>query len=380
MKYRNLYLKELEKNRAKAMDVGEPDGDFSDEWMIIAVALKYPRYDISYLRQKIEEEFGKKLSEAELDRSLRRVNLATAGKRVFRSKETIDYVMIFRKLIGGDEEAIYQAQEVLDKLLDSYDDRNKKTFPAKYMLCYMLIYDKELWCNESCRVIVKNFKEVLCRKTIEKIFQVVAEKMDPDIDVSISGVTTKTIDDAINRLNRIKDMDVDIDNSADKDKQIESLKFNVTNLKVALDIATENLNELKDSLKEAEHETKIRTIAEFYKGLNSKEYGNILDNLVYAKTILNDLRKSNFELDSKIKTITIILKLIIRFIQSSKMEPILPIEDIGKVIEVIDAELAEYDYEGSMFKEGEKKTVEIISPGWRYGEEVIISNPIVREV
>ena len=58
MKYRNLYLGELERQKEKAIEVGKPDGDFAEEWVVIAVAMKYPSYHPAEASKIIEKDFG----------------------------------------------------------------------------------------------------------------------------------------------------------------------------------------------------------------------------------------------------------------------------------------------------------------------------------
>ena len=52
---------------------------------------------------------------------------------------------------------------------------------------------------------------------------------------------------------------------------------------------------------------------------------------------------------------------------------------VGKKIEITDDDLAIYNYYGSEFSKNEKKFVEIVTTGWKYGDEYIISYPEVRE-
>ena len=378
MKYRNLYLRELERQKEKAIEVGKPDGDFAEEWVVIAVAMKYPSYHPVEASKIIEKDFGIKMSTDETDRMQRKVNLAAPWKREQQSKTARHNASLFRKLISGDSSVADELKEILDNLADTYDDRGKKIFPAKYTLCYMLVYDKELWCNDECRIIVKNFKDPLCRKTLECIFKTIAGRMDVAIDVSSDGGASKSIESTIRQLKSKTEVLAEINEMESKDKKIELLTFNVRNLKSALELATDELSEIKDSIKDSTLAAQERTITDFYKGLNSKEYGSILDNLVYVEHVLAKYRRERMKFEGDLNSITVILKQVIRFIKSQNLSPIIPIKEIGKVIKVSEEDLFEYEYIGELFKDGETKEVEIVSPGWKYDENVI-SYPTIRE-
>ena len=69
----------------------------------------------------------------------------------------------------------------------------------------------------------------------------------------------------------------------------------------------------------------------------------------------------------------------LRFLKSTEISTIIPLEDIGKKIEITDNDLAIYNYYGSEFSKNEKKLVEIVTTGWKYGDDYIISYPEIRE-
>lgn len=379
MKYRNTYLRELEKYRKKAIDIGGLKGDFSNEWFIIASAMKYPSCKPEQMVEKIKKDFDITISVEDVCGYQRKTNLASFQKRKEQSRIAVENTMSFRRLIDGDETVVIPLKNALDKLIDTFDESGRKIFPSKCTLCYMLIYDNELWCKEDSRIIVKNFMDLLCRRTLESIFESVVSKMGVDVEVSAGDGTSKSIENTIKHLRSKTEDLVDIDTAEDKDKKIELLTFNVQNLKAALEVATNSLNELKASIQDSAEEARLRTITDFYKGLNSKEYGSILDNLIYVEQVLNKYRRERIKFEGELNSITVILKQIIRFIKSQQLSSILPIEDIGKTIEVVDSDLIDYEYIGELFRDNEVKSVEIVSPGWKYGDNIVISYPIVRE-
>ena len=95
--------------------------------------------------------------------------------------------------------------------------------------------------------------------------------------------------------------------------------------------------------------------------------------------MLAKYRRDRVKLEGDLNSITIILKQVIRFIRSQSLSSIIPIGELGKVIKVSEEDLFEYEYIGELFKEKETKEVEIVSPGWKYGDNIIISYPTVRE-
>ena len=115
---------------------------------------------------------------------------------------------------------------------------------------------------------------------------------------------------------------------------------------------------------------------EFFVSLNSGKYGNILDKIPLTEELLKDIRKNNIEVPQEIKKILLFVKSIIKFFRDIG---ITPIEDVNKIFIGTAEDIAEMDYIGSEFKEGEKKELKVIAPGYKY-KDIVISIPKVEEV
>ncbi|XME04054.1 hypothetical protein QYZ88_007715 [Lachnospiraceae bacterium C1.1] len=152
----------------------------------------------------------------------------------------------------------------------------------------------------------------------------------------------------------------------------------VEQLENTLDRTNTMLQDLQDEFAEQLEASKVKELADFFARLNSEKYGCILDELLVVRKGVDELRKSNYELPIEINGLLIMVKKLIQFVRDSHIEPIMRINSIREVI-ASDVEFC--NYEGTPFSSpDEKKTVEVVSPGWVYKDkEVQISRPKVKE-
>ena len=104
-------------------------------------------------------------------------------------------------------------------------------------------------------------------------------------------------------------------------------------------------------------------IKEFFVSLNSGKYGNVLDKIPLTEELLKDIRKNNIEIPQELKKILMFIKSIIKFIKDTG---IVPIREMGNVFIGTAEDIAEMDYTGNEFREGEVKKLKVIAPGYKY--------------
>lgn len=166
-------------------------------------------------------------------------------------------------------------------------------------------------------------------------------------------------------------------NSKDQ-RIIEELEDQLAFQKAKLKRAEDMLNDLQEEFDKLLEESKDVEKVKFFSQLNSKKYGNILDQLVKNNNGVNKLRREKVELPLELNGVLIIFKNMLKFIKYSEIEPMLK---PGMIKEVSCKDIDTYEYEGSPFADEESKKVKVVSPGWIYKKENIqIARPIIQEV
>jgi molecular chaperone GrpE (heat shock protein) len=158
--------------------------------------------------------------------------------------------------------------------------------------------------------------------------------------------------------------------------ELEQLRFMNNNYRNSLELVQAMLDELNETIDETAADAKKAAIASFYSTMNSAEYGNLLDSLELVDRRLAALKEQKIPVPPQLLPLTIVFKQLLRFIKDCGISPI---DTTGREF-VTEAEgLAEYTYVGDAYsEEGEKKTVVVERPGWKF-EDTVISLPTVRE-
>ena len=138
----------------------------------------------------------------------------------------------------------------------------------------------------------------------------------------------------------------------------------------------ENLQEDFDNRLEV---SKAEEQERFFSQLNDARYGHILDMLAVAQDGFKRLRAKGTSVPMEIRGIQTLVRRLLEFVDDFGVTPM---ETVGVRREVSADDLLEMQFEGSPFMNPEeRKTVEVISPGWEIKDrDVVISYPRVREV
>ena len=378
MRYDAIYKQVMDRELEKAKKEGELGEGFRDEWLAISVCMHNPKRENNELYDDARKSFGYKGSFDDFERLLRKVVLFGRGKRVFIEQKTFENMMKIKDLLKGKTETAEDARSIMTDLLDTTDDYGKTIFPSKYLICKMLICDDELSHGRKYELVAKRYMDKFCQKTIQMLVNAVIERGNLGEKVTANDIAKSSIERNKERLKKVIEIKTE-KTGGSIGEYVQALEFRIENLKAALDAAVDNYDDLKETIDQSAEEAKATVILEFYKKLNAKEYGSILDNSIYAEQILNEFRRERVEFEDRVNSAIIILRQMLRFLKSTEISTVISLEDIGKKIEISDNDLAIYNYYGSEFSKNEKKLVEIVTTGWKYGDEYIISYPEVRE-
>ena len=157
---------------------------------------------------------------------------------------------------------------------------------------------------------------------------------------------------------------------------LESIKLERDQYKSSLLLIQRTFDELREKIQEETDNVVNEQIKEFFISLNSGKYGNFLDKIPLTEELLKDIRKNNVEIPQEVKRVLMFIKSIIKFIKDTG---IVPIREMGSTFKGTAEDIAEMDYTGNEFEEGEIKELKVVAPGYKY-KDIIISIPKVKEI
>lgn len=156
----------------------------------------------------------------------------------------------------------------------------------------------------------------------------------------------------------------------------ENLKKRNEDLKNALILVNENLEEYENDLEKYKEEIVANIVSEFFNTLNSDKYGNLLDNFNKCQKTLKKLKKDGYEFPQEVESIPILIRQYMKFIADYGVNSIEKREKISLGYE----EAKKVQYNGTPFKNvNDIKNVEVVSSGWIY-KDVVISMPKCNEI
>ena len=148
-------------------------------------------------------------------------------------------------------------------------------------------------------------------------------------------------------------------------------------LRAAAEIAQHQLEALQEEIEHIRDEAKQETVITFFQEMNSGQHSNLLDQFLKAESLVRRLKQQGTEIPQEIELIPSLIRMFTRFV---KMQGIRSKAVVGDQKVITLSESDEYEYTGSSWEDpDERKTVEIQSAGWIYGN-TLISKPKVKEV
>ncbi|MCY3720695.1 MAG: hypothetical protein OXG97_00585 [Candidatus Poribacteria bacterium] len=157
----------------------------------------------------------------------------------------------------------------------------------------------------------------------------------------------------------------------------EQIAHENDDLRAAAEIAQHQLEALQEEIEHIRDEAKQEVVITFFQEMNSGQHSNLLDQFLKADLLVRQLKKQGTEIPQDIELIPTLIRMFTRFV---KTQGIRPKAVVGQQKVITLSESDEYEYTGSSWEDpDERKTVEIQSAGWIYGN-TLISKPKVKEV
>ena len=152
----------------------------------------------------------------------------------------------------------------------------------------------------------------------------------------------------------------------------------IEKLKAELESAYIRLNSSEEDIERLQKESSEHAAIDVLAKMNSPESEMLLDQFAKAERTLKQLSSSGYEIPPELFSVSLCVKIFMRTMR--EVFRVSPVHEIGERLSLTLEQSENYDYRGSPFTEsGEAKQVEVISPGWRYGQEVF-SQPKVLEI
>ena len=160
------------------------------------------------------------------------------------------------------------------------------------------------------------------------------------------------------------------------DSQVAVLVAQIGDLRSALECAQIQIRACEEEIDLLQTGAVDRTWIDVLTQMNSPAMGMLLDQFAAAEQNLRRLRADGFEIPHELESVPACVRMFMRAIRALGAEPI---RTPGEELIVNLEESESYDYSGSDFQTAEeRKTVQVLTPGWRYKENVI-SLPRVAE-
>lgn len=375
MKHRQIYQEVMQKELAVARQLEQQEESRKPrqlkEWAAIYGGLLYPdcHPQKSFELLQRTKAAHTPLSYEQYKEAMHSANLDDEEKRRYVLSLVEQGVTLLKQALDGDRSAIRQFADFTEQLEPCDRRKQKRYFIGKSMVVFLVLIDPDLG-QEEYWPIVRTFGARYCDRLLRNIRDRLLKEY---------GMTRRRRS-ARDVLQRTEEALTESSAAAAGfafGNELEQLRFMNNNYKNSLELVQAMLDELNETIDETAADAKHAAIASFYSTMNSEDYGNLLDSMELVERRLAQLKEQKVKIPPQLLPLTIVFKQLLRFIRDCG---ITPIETTGRAFEAEAEELAEYTYIGEPYTaEGEKKTVEVERPGWKYGE-VVISLPTVREM
>lgn len=164
---------------------------------------------------------------------------------------------------------------------------------------------------------------------------------------------------------------------------LEQAKRRIRELESELQRTDILFKDLQEEMQAGIQESKKEMVLEFFKKLNSHQFGQMLDQLYSLRFAHKKLKKRTLELPLELTAITGIITNFYKLFSEYKIQKI---KEPNEVFEADKEALLEYNYDGFELKDGETIRVRVIEPGWKMlqneedEQDLIISKPRVMAV
>ena len=251
-----------------------------------------------------------------------------------------------RKRLSDEEfAAVVNAGEIRDKKGDAY--------------LMMIMYEFALSAEEDklpVKDIMPEFLEIMHPRDVARLYKMLLLTLAPDV---VKPKKTKP-----------KDTHKESERESEPE-EIDNTKYSaqIEELRAELESAYIRLNASEENFERFQQESAELAVVDVLAKMNSQEYGQLLDQFAKSEQTLKQLASSGYTVPKELSSVSLCVRMFMRTMRN--VFKISPVHVIGDRLKLTLEQAERYDYSGSDFADdSEVKTVEVISPGWRYGKEV----------
>ena len=223
--------------------------------------------------------------------------------------------------------------------------KEKKAKP--YLMTVMTLFAQDSSNDFQAKNLILEFLEIIHPNDISRLYRMLLLTLSPkkggsEDSESESQTKAKT---AVEDTNTAKLLD-----------QIEDLKPELESTYIRMNSSEENIERLQQEGAET-------ALIEVLTQINSRQAGMLLDQFSKSEEKLRGLT-----VPAELSSISMCVRMFMKTMR--EMFGISEVHKIGEVITITLEQSEQYDYTGSDFNDGEVKKVQVISPGWKRGDEI----------
>ena len=335
------------------------------EWKAILGAFLYGDKPGDFVAEHLQKDYRIHLSAKDYEIFMEKVNLNSPQKRSYILGEMKSVAQILKKALDGDTEAVKNFADFTAVMAEQDPHSRRLFFKAKYLIVYLTAVD-DTFKNPKDQVIMESYGERYC----EHIFRELHKRLFEAMNVRCTRKSTSEVLKMTEQVFRQAD-------SQSGNTELERLRFMNENYKNSLQLLQSMLDELKETVQTEAVAAKAEAVSEFFGQMNSETYGKLLDSVLIVDEILSKARSQGAVIEPRFMPLTIIFMQLSRFIKDFGIKAV---EQKGRRFEVFYEDIENMSYLGDPFEaDDDIRTVEVVSPGWRY-KDVVISQPVVRQI
>lgn len=159
---------------------------------------------------------------------------------------------------------------------------------------------------------------------------------------------------------------------------IEVLTGKIKDLKSALECAQIQICSYEKRMESLQKKLADNVWFDALSQMNSPAMGMLLDQFAASEENLRKLRSRGVEIPREIESIPACIRMFMRAIEALG---VVPIKKPGAILNITLTESESYEYSGSDFVDSaERKVVQVVTPGWIYGDRIISLPRVVEQL
>ncbi len=160
--------------------------------------------------------------------------------------------------------------------------------------------------------------------------------------------------------------------------EIEILTGQIKDLKSALECAQIQICSYEKRMDSLQKKLADNVWFDALSQMNSPAMGMLLDQFAASEENLRKLRSKGVEIPREIESIPACIRMFMRAIEALG---VVPIKKPGAILNITLTESESYEYSGSDFVDSaERKVVQVVTPGWIYGDRIISLPRVVEQL